>query len=613
MNRKVKLIIITNIFITNLIAQNNLVFTRNLNLVLNPSFEEFQDKIPCNFYYNYKEFNYAVKDWKTPNRGKPIVYNILECQPDFFYSSVEDSLLPHSGNSMISIQTFKNEPRNYQEYIQGTLKEPLEKGKSYYIEFYISRNFNAKYASNNLGFCFIDNPSFKNDRGPIELSPDFNLKEIIYTKKGEWIKISKIVRAQSNSKYFIIGNFHEYRKTKHIIASEPRAAGNSAVGTASYFIDDVSVIPVDEHFKGNEIESISLGFKEQDDGCYEAENLIRNSQFNDYEVYKDENHELIYSPLYWHYKTTRKYHPIYFSTERFLDKSSIRNNAHPDSKRILQGDTLNYIGVPILPKSEPVYSKLKCKLEKDCHYDLSVKIRLFGYSNCFSDLLVDFSSHHPFYYDSISHTLQLPAAGTINADYMRNNWVNLSAQFQAHGDEEYLLIGVPHEIEYKRIISENLQRFDIRNEYVREFNMNFLIDDVILKKVFCFDQEKAFSKLDSLNIGDSFILENLHFEFNKYNIKEESLPYLDKLFNYLSNNSELNVLITGHTDNVGTESYNKDLSTNRAKAVYDYMVNKGIDDCRLEYYGAGFTQPLSSGSSEKDKQRNRRVEIKLIE
>lgn len=612
MIRKLYLIIVSNILIVNLIAQTDSYNNEILNLVLNPSFEEFQDMIPCNFYLNYKEFNNAVTNWKTPNQGKPHIFNVLECEPDFFYSSVEDSLLPHSGNTMLSIKTFKGE-RDNQEYIQGTLKEPLVKGKYYNIEFYISRNFNAKYASNNLGFCFIDSPAFKNDRGPIELSPDFNLKEILYTKKGEWIKISKTIKARSNSKYFIIGNFFEYEKTKHVIASKPRAEGNSALGTATYFIDDVSVIPVDEPLINYKTDSIIADFRFQDTTCNDLENLIRNFQFDDYEIYMDDNNEVIYSPIFWHYNTNSSQHPVYFSTDRFLNKSITKGNAHPDSKRILQGDTLNYIGIPILPKSEPVYSKLRCKLEIGCSYELSVKIRLFGYSNCFSDLIVDFSNYHPFYYDSISQSLLLITPDSISPDYLRENWVNLSTIFQAKGDEEYLIIGLNHEPEIRRIILANINKFDGRDEYVRDFNMSYLIDSIVLRKVYCDNPKNIFNKLDSLEIGDSFVLENIQFDFDKSSIQPQSFQYLDKLFEYLEYHPEMRILIIGHTDNIGTESYNIDLSNMRAKAVVEYLINKGIDISRLEYKGVGFTQPLKIGDSDEVKQLNRRVEIQLLE
>jgi outer membrane protein OmpA-like peptidoglycan-associated protein len=612
MIRKLYLVIISNILIVNLIAQTDSHSNEILNLVLNPSFEEFQDKIPCNFYYNYKEFNYAITNWKTPNQGKPHIFNVLECEPDFFYSSVEDSLLPHSGNTMLSIKTYKG-GQDYQEYIQGTLKEPLEKGKYYYIEFYISRNFNAKYASNNLGICLIDNPSFKNEKGPIELSPDFYLKDIIFTKKGEWIKISKTVKARSNSKYFIIGNFFDFDKTEHVIASEPRAEGNSALGTATYFIDDVLVIPTNEHFINKKTDSIIVDSNVQDTTCNDSENLIRNCLFDDYEVYMDDNNEEIYSPLYWHYNTNNSQHPIYFSTDRFLNKSIIKGNEHPDSKRILQGETLNYIGVPILPKSEPVYSKLKCKLEKGCSYELSVKIRLFGYSNCFSDLIVDFSGYHPSYYDSIAQSIQLSTPDSISPDYLRENWVNLSTIFQAKGNEEYLIIGSNHESEIRRIILSNINKYDGRNEYVRDYNMSYLIDSVVLKKVYCADSKNIFAKLDSLEIGDSFVLENIQFDFDKSSIQEKSFPYLDELFDYLEYNSDMRILIIGHTDNIGTESYNIDLSIKRAKAVVDYLINKGIEKSRLDYKGVGYSQPIKVCDSEEEKQLNRRVEIRIIQ
>jgi outer membrane protein OmpA-like peptidoglycan-associated protein len=143
--------------------------------------------------------------------------------------------------------------------------------------------------------------------------------------------------------------------------------------------------------------------------------------------------------------------------------------------------------------------------------------------------------------------------------------------------------------------------------------LNYLLDNVILKKINCITPESLAEKLDSLTIGDSFVLKNVYFEFDKAVLKLESFPYLDKLAEYLDTNHKINILIIGHTDNVGPESYNKDLSLKRAKAIYDYLINNKIDGSRLDYKGVGSSQPLVMDNSEEGNSANRRVEIKITE
>ena len=77
----------------------------------------------------------------------------------------------------------------------------------------------------------------------------------------------------------------------------------------------------------------------------------------------------------------------------------------------------------------------------------------------------------------------------------------------------------------------------------------------------------------------------------------------------LKTNSVISIQINGHTDNIGTEEYNLKLSVQRAKAVYDYLINNGIAHGRLTYKGYGFSRPAEDNQTEKGRSKNRRTEI----
>jgi outer membrane protein OmpA-like peptidoglycan-associated protein len=76
---------------------------------------------------------------------------------------------------------------------------------------------------------------------------------------------------------------------------------------------------------------------------------------------------------------------------------------------------------------------------------------------------------------------------------------------------------------------------------------------------------------------------------------------------------EIKIEVSGHTDNIGSAEYNKELSENRAKAVVDYLTQNGIDNNRLTYVGFGFEKPLKSNETEEGRQANRRSEFRIIE
>lgn len=101
---------------------------------------------------------------------------------------------------------------------------------------------------------------------------------------------------------------------------------------------------------------------------------------------------------------------------------------------------------------------------------------------------------------------------------------------------------------------------------------------------------------------------NVQFDTGKSVIKKTSYNDIDKLVDVMKQHPELNVMIEGHTDNVGSAASNKKLSQKRADAVKAYMVKHGIDKKRLTAKGYGMEKPIASNSTKAGKAKNRRVE-----
>jgi outer membrane protein OmpA-like peptidoglycan-associated protein len=118
--------------------------------------------------------------------------------------------------------------------------------------------------------------------------------------------------------------------------------------------------------------------------------------------------------------------------------------------------------------------------------------------------------------------------------------------------------------------------------------------------------------LQNIEEGESIILENIFFEFNKTTLLPASFPELDKVASFvLSNNIQL-IEIGGHTDSDGTEVYNQKLSEGRAKAVVDYLKTKGILAASMQSVGYGELKPIDTNLSEEGRAVNRRVEFTLL-
>lgn len=128
--------------------------------------------------------------------------------------------------------------------------------------------------------------------------------------------------------------------------------------------------------------------------------------------------------------------------------------------------------------------------------------------------------------------------------------------------------------------------------------------------------------LKKVEVGEVIVLRNIFFDLNKYSLRPESQNELDRLTKLLNDNPSIRIQISGHTDSRGSDSYNKDLSHNRAKAVVDYLIDKGISSGRLEYQGYGEEQPIVTDAEiaklrlpqdkEDAHQSNRRTEFKII-
>lgn len=105
-------------------------------------------------------------------------------------------------------------------------------------------------------------------------------------------------------------------------------------------------------------------------------------------------------------------------------------------------------------------------------------------------------------------------------------------------------------------------------------------------------------------------LDNILFDFDKCVIKEEAVVTLTQLISKMNEYSELKVILSGHTCNIGSEAYNMKLSEKRAKAVAKYLVDNGIADARITTEWFGETKPAVPNDTRANRKLNRRVEIK---
>lgn len=116
-----------------------------------------------------------------------------------------------------------------------------------------------------------------------------------------------------------------------------------------------------------------------------------------------------------------------------------------------------------------------------------------------------------------------------------------------------------------------------------------------------------------IEVGSRVTINNIFFDFDKATLRNESYPELNRLLEFMNNYPNVHIHILGHTDSVGPEEYNQQLSEKRAEAVARFLRINGITDNRLKVEGKGESNPVADNSTAEGRQENRRVEFEIIE
>jgi len=106
--------------------------------------------------------------------------------------------------------------------------------------------------------------------------------------------------------------------------------------------------------------------------------------------------------------------------------------------------------------------------------------------------------------------------------------------------------------------------------------------------------------------------EDIHFDFDRFNLRADALPIIDQWLASLQANPTINVTIEGHTDSVGTQQYNLALGERRANSARDYLISRGIPAARIRTVSYGEDRPIDTNETTAGRQRNRRAHLTII-
>ena len=275
---------------------------------------------------------------------------------------------------------------------------------------------------------------------------------------------------------------------------------------------------------------------------------------------------------------------------------------------------------------EYLQTQLKRKLKEGEKYRLTFHVSLSEYSSgAVATIGAVFSEYRLF--DTVKSVLMKKEERKINKKITQttstyytpqvvNNhdnvlintkgWDTISGEFIAKGGEEYLTIGNFFPASHSNVIDLDSLTYLLPGAY-------YYIDDVTLYCLTCKPPYNPPKDTTKYKVGNTFVLKNIFFEFDKSNILQQSYKELQQLIELLTENPNMKIEIGGHTDDKGTIEYNQRLSENRANAVVKYLINKGISEKRLKYKGYGELHPIDTNETEAGRFNNRRVEFKILD
>lgn len=175
--------------------------------------------------------------------------------------------------------------------------------------------------------------------------------------------------------------------------------------------------------------------------------------------------------------------------------------------------------------------------------------------------------------------------------------------FRVYEHEHYNLIAGKDKGKKKYLVTR--QPFTTIGRSVNRDTLTKLITDVK------FDTVIVLEKIEKDKI---FVMENIYYDLDRYEIRDDAALELDKLVTILEDNPKIKIELSSHTDDRQTEQYNQRLSERRAQSAVDYIASQGIDKLRMIARGYGESKLLiPNAKSEEEHQKNRRTEFKIID
>ncbi|MFO7790899.1 MAG: OmpA family protein [Bacteroidales bacterium] len=534
------------------------------NLIPNAGFE---GGWACPEDFTKEPVKELVPHWLNPNKGTPDYFHTCSDSMAGIPDNFAGHMPAHEGDAYIGLilrEVFIDSvsPRKVsREYITVELNKPLEHRKLYCFKLHYALADRSSFAVDALGISFTRKKLKAWDAGLLDAEPlVYNVPGNIMKNKNQWHELCGAFRARGRENFLTIGNFCPNIKTHYYQATDSMA--DSSFVYAYYYIDDVKLYEIDHPFECGCLDELSQGYDwldEDSKGFMEA--------YNDYLQQKQAEEMLAAS---------EDIEGNDINSIDGIDSDKKDNNTGSDIDNTNEQDAGK--------ETEQNDNGKEGKGDMGQDNDSSDEHDEGDAGNDTGDKKGDNDTDH-----------------TDNDKETNDQKGNLASEEKGKNDTDSLAHSGDSNTDNDQqgLNRANLTDYESISGQLREGSLDK-------------QEEKLIESLRDAGTGFSIELPKIYFAFNQSELLPSSYPALEKLANILAEHKNLRIEIRGHTDNVGSNWYNKRLSNDRAESVYEFLIEAGIDEARLKYRGFGNKVPVADNDTEEGRQLNRRVEIKVI-
>ena len=254
------------------------------NLVPNPTFEQTGKKVK--FLNSIKE----AGPWTSPTLAKADLY--IPKSKNFFISVPANDYgeeKPMEGKGYVGIYAYSYKNKIARTYLQVKLTEKMVVGREYCVKYHVSLADLSKYATNHLGAALTEKAVTANNEEVLKFDNVLESRRLtIYEQQFYWVPICGVYKSKGGEEYLTIGNFTDDDKLKTLKVKRPKGFNKPQKATAYYYVDNVSVTPIEEAKNCNcdvvdgleNAEVVTSGFSSDDKVNSTVVKIVNSSQFH---------------------------------------------------------------------------------------------------------------------------------------------------------------------------------------------------------------------------------------------------------------------------------------------------------------------------------------------